>query len=299
MTASLTPDSSATPPSPASPAPGSIVGPQANADPDVEILEVTKRFGDVTAVDRMTLRIARGAFYSLLGPSGCGKTTTLRMIAGFEQPTEGEILLSGKPIAGVPRVQAQRQHRLPALRAVPAHGRRPERRLRPAPDEGRQGRGGPSRRRGARDGPARRLRATAHMGDVRRAAAARRARPSAREPSDGAAPRRTARRARPEAPQGDAARAQGAPARGRHHVRVRDARPGRGAHHERRHRRHARRAHPADGRPDRALRATREPVRGGLHRDVELRRRDRARSRTARAATRRSGRTAVSSCADA
>ena len=70
--------------------------------PDVEILGVTKRFGEVTAVDRMDLRIARGAFYSLLGPSGCGKTTTLRMIAGFEQPTEGEILLAGAPIAGVP-----------------------------------------------------------------------------------------------------------------------------------------------------------------------------------------------------
>jgi spermidine/putrescine transport system ATP-binding protein len=70
--------------------------------PDVEIIDVTKRFGDVTAVDHMHLRIARGEFYSLLGPSGCGKTTTLRMIAGFEQPTEGEILLAGQPIAGVP-----------------------------------------------------------------------------------------------------------------------------------------------------------------------------------------------------
>jgi len=70
--------------------------------PDVTILGVTKRFGDVTAVDRMNLSIGRGAFYSLLGPSGCGKTTTLRMIAGFEQPTEGEILLAGKPVAGVP-----------------------------------------------------------------------------------------------------------------------------------------------------------------------------------------------------
>ncbi len=69
---------------------------------DVTILNVTKRFGDVTAVDRMDLSIGRGAFYSLLGPSGCGKTTTLRMIAGFEQPTEGEILLAGKPVAGVP-----------------------------------------------------------------------------------------------------------------------------------------------------------------------------------------------------
>jgi spermidine/putrescine transport system ATP-binding protein len=79
-------------------------GPDASADapPDVEILDVTKRFGDVTAVDRMRLRIAHGEFYSILGPSGCGKTTTLRMIAGFEQPTEGEILLAGKPIAGVP-----------------------------------------------------------------------------------------------------------------------------------------------------------------------------------------------------
>jgi len=72
------------------------------ATPDVEIVDVTKRFGTVTAVDRMTLRIARGTFYSLLGPSGCGKTTTLRMIAGFEQPTEGEILLAGVPVAGVP-----------------------------------------------------------------------------------------------------------------------------------------------------------------------------------------------------
>ena len=75
------------------------------AAPDVEILGVTKRFGAVTAVDAMNLSIARGTFYSLLGPSGCGKTTTLRMIAGFEQPTEGEIMLAGQPIAGVPPYQ--------------------------------------------------------------------------------------------------------------------------------------------------------------------------------------------------
>jgi spermidine/putrescine transport system ATP-binding protein len=73
--------------------------------PDVELLDVTKRFGEVVAVDRMTLQIPRGSFTSLLGPSGCGKTTTLRMIAGFEQPTEGEILLAGRPIAGVPPYQ--------------------------------------------------------------------------------------------------------------------------------------------------------------------------------------------------
>jgi spermidine/putrescine transport system ATP-binding protein len=73
--------------------------------PDVQISGVTKRFGAVTAVDNMHLSIERGEFYSLLGPSGCGKTTTLRMIAGFEQPTEGEIFLAGQPIAGVPPFQ--------------------------------------------------------------------------------------------------------------------------------------------------------------------------------------------------
>ena len=70
--------------------------------PAVELIGVTKRFGDVTAVDRMTLRIANGTFYSLLGPSGCGKTTTLRLIAGFEQPSEGEILLDGGRVEGIP-----------------------------------------------------------------------------------------------------------------------------------------------------------------------------------------------------
>ena len=99
MTASLTPDAPAERPAdrPVAPDAGA-----AGTAPDVEILGVTKRFGEVTAVDDMDLRIARGEFYSLLGPSGCGKTTTLRMIAGFEQPTEGEILLAGQPIAGVP-----------------------------------------------------------------------------------------------------------------------------------------------------------------------------------------------------
>src|SRR3954453_18379450 len=69
---------------------------------DVDLVDVTKRFGTVTAVDHVTLGIARGAFYSLLGPSGCGKTPTLRLIAGFEQPTEGDVLIAGEPVAGVP-----------------------------------------------------------------------------------------------------------------------------------------------------------------------------------------------------
>jgi spermidine/putrescine transport system ATP-binding protein len=97
LTASLTPDAPDATPDVGPTRPGA-----SRAAPDVEIQGVTKRFGDVVAVDAMDLRIERGEFYSLLGPSGCGKTTTLRMIAGFEQPTEGEILLAGQPIAGVP-----------------------------------------------------------------------------------------------------------------------------------------------------------------------------------------------------
>lgn len=63
---------------------------------------VTKRYGDQVAVDALSLTIQPGEFISLLGPSGCGKTTTLRMIAGFEQPDEGDISVSGTSVRGVP-----------------------------------------------------------------------------------------------------------------------------------------------------------------------------------------------------
>jgi spermidine/putrescine transport system ATP-binding protein len=68
----------------------------------VELSGVTKRFGEFTAVDDVSLDIYEGEFFSLLGPSGCGKTTTLRMIAGFEEPTEGTISVAGEPMRGVP-----------------------------------------------------------------------------------------------------------------------------------------------------------------------------------------------------
>ena len=69
---------------------------------DVTLEHVTKRFDETTAVDDLSLEIERGSFFALLGPSGCGKTTTLRMIAGFEQPTEGQILLDGDDMAFTP-----------------------------------------------------------------------------------------------------------------------------------------------------------------------------------------------------
>jgi len=70
--------------------------------PALRLEGVVKRFGDVAAVDGVDLEIADGEFFSMLGPSGSGKTTTLRMIAGFELPTEGRILLHGHDVTGVP-----------------------------------------------------------------------------------------------------------------------------------------------------------------------------------------------------
>jgi spermidine/putrescine transport system ATP-binding protein len=79
----------------------------------VEVRNVTKRFpgpgggagGEVVAVDDVSIKIHDGEFFSLLGPSGCGKTTTLRMIAGFEHPTSGEIYIRGKPMGLTPPYQ--------------------------------------------------------------------------------------------------------------------------------------------------------------------------------------------------
>ncbi len=68
----------------------------------IRIERVTKRFGAFKAVDDADFSIRKGEFFSLLGPSGCGKTTLLRMIAGFEFPSEGEIYIDGQPVTGVP-----------------------------------------------------------------------------------------------------------------------------------------------------------------------------------------------------
>ncbi len=75
-------------------------GPRRNAAITLE--RVTKRFDDVVAVDEADFAVAPGEFFSLLGPSGCGKTTTLRMIAGFERPTSGRILLEEEDVSRVP-----------------------------------------------------------------------------------------------------------------------------------------------------------------------------------------------------
>src|SRR6476659_2353675 len=69
--------------------------------PLVRFNAVTKRFGSFTAIEALSLDIAHGEFFALLGPSGCGKTTLLRMLAGFETPSEGRIFLDGEDIVPV------------------------------------------------------------------------------------------------------------------------------------------------------------------------------------------------------
>ncbi len=77
-------------------------GPGAPGQIDVRLSEVRKTYGDVTAVDRVDFEIVRGEFFTLLGPSGSGKTTTLRLIAGFEEPDHGVIELGGRDVTGIP-----------------------------------------------------------------------------------------------------------------------------------------------------------------------------------------------------
>jgi putrescine transport system ATP-binding protein len=72
------------------------------AKPFIEFRGVTKRFGDFVAVENLSLTIYEREFFALLGPSGCGKTTLMRMVAGFEEPSEGKVFLDGQDLAGVP-----------------------------------------------------------------------------------------------------------------------------------------------------------------------------------------------------
>src|SRR5713226_6460413 len=76
--------------------------PDPTAEPLVRFENVSRRFGDIAAVDRLSVDIYRNEFFALLGPSGCGKTTLLRVLAGFEMPDEGRVWLDGRDIVAVP-----------------------------------------------------------------------------------------------------------------------------------------------------------------------------------------------------
>ncbi len=182
---------------------------------DVVFDGVTKSFGEVVAVDDVSLEVAAGEFFTFLGPSGSGKTTCLRMIAGFEHPTSGRVLLHGEDVSRVPPYDRdvntvfQDYALFPHMtvgeniefglkvRHVPKGERRPR-----AEDAL-----GLVHLLGYRD-----RRVTQLSGGQRQRV---RARASAGEPAARAAPRRAARRARPEAPSGHAGRAEAHSDRGR------------------------------------------------------------------------------------
>ena len=170
----------------------------------------------------------------MLGPSGSGKTTVLRLIAGFELPTAGTVELGGDDVTRPRAVRARRQHRLPGLRAVPAHDVLDNVELRPAGAQGGRAERRARAEAGAGDGRARTgIGRRAARPAVRRAAAARRARPRAGQPTPvllldeplGALDLKLREQMQVEL--------KADPARGRHHLRLRHPRPGGGAHHER------------------------------------------------------------------
>ena len=255
-----------------------MTAPSVTTPPEIQLLDLEKRFREVRAVDGVSLEVGAGEFFSLLGPSGCGKTTTLRMIGGFELPTGGTILLRGRDVTADPpdkrpvNMVFQNYALFPHLDVGDnvAFGLK---RKGVAKDET-----DATGRRGARARPPDRLRTPQAEPAVGRPAAAGRPRPGAGQPAQRAAPRRAARRPRPQAAAPAPGRAQAHPGGGRDHLRVRDPRPGGGAHDERPDRGDAR----GQGRAARdaggALRAPGDPVRRRLHRlDQPAARTDRGR----------------------
>ena len=201
----------------------------------VEAQGVSKVFGlgpdAVRALDNVSVTIRENEFFTLLGPSGCGKTTLLRLIAGFELPTSGDILLDGQSVADLP----------PYRRAVntvfQSYALFPHMTVGENIAFGLEMRGATradaqTHRRGDADaGADARPRRPAPVAALRRPAAARGAGPRAGQPPEGAAAGRAALGARPQAAPGHALGAEGAAEAHRHHLRLRHPRPGRGADH--------------------------------------------------------------------
>jgi len=93
----------------------------AEAGADLSLVGVSKRFPGFTAIDDLTLKVPAGSFFALLGPSGCGKTTTLRLVAGLEEPTEGRILIGDKDVTDTKAYQRPVNTVFPVICALSPH----------------------------------------------------------------------------------------------------------------------------------------------------------------------------------
>ena len=246
----------------------------------VTLKDIAKRFGEFTAVHRMSLDIPDGGFVTLLGPSGCGKTTTLRMVAGLLDPSEGEIAIGGRRVNDLPihkrnlGIVFQNYALFPHKTVAENVGF------------------GLRYRDVSKDEAARRVKDALELvqlpqrgrplsqGAFGRPAAAHRAGPRHRDRARRAPARRAALGARRQPARGHAGGAQAHPGPDRRHHDLRHPRPVRGAGHVRPHRRHVRRPGRA-GRPAvGGLQHARERVRRALSRRLEHpgRRRDGARA---------------------
>ena len=216
---------------------------------EIGLRNLTKVYGqDVTAVDSIDLDVRDGEFMVLLGPSGCGKSTTLRMIAGLEAVTAGEITIDGEAVNDVDPGGARPRRGVPELRALPAHERRGEPLLRPQAAQAPARRDRSPDRGDGRDARDRRPAEASPAAAERRAAAAGGARPRAGPGPRGVPIRRAALQPGCEAARRDAHGADQASPHARKDHRARHPRPGRSDDHGGEDLHHARRA----DRPSRA-----------------------------------------------
>ncbi len=152
----------------------------------VELRNVTKRFGSNTVIDNINLTIPQGRMVTLLGPSGCGKTTILRLVAGLEKPSEGQIFIDGEDVTHR-SIQQRDMYGVSVLCPVPAYVAGRECRLWPENARRTARRAESPRQRGVGDGGSGRIRRPLCRSNLRRAAAARGAGPRADPQAESAA----------------------------------------------------------------------------------------------------------------
>ena len=244
----------------------------------LQLENLHRDFGTVKALNGINISLGEGEFLSLLGPSGCGKTTALRLVAGFDRPNQGRIVVDGKDITSV----APNKRDMGMV--FQAYSLFPNMTARQNVEFGLKIRGKHKHDRGKRVDELLELVGLGHAGDplpasaLGRHAAARRARARARDRAARAAARRAAVGARREGARAAARGDPPHPARARHHDAVRHARPGGGARRLRPRRGDVRRRDRADGHAGRDVHGARDAVRRRVHRDDEPARVGRGRS---------------------